>query len=114
VNHVAYWLDQKVDVLRAADVLLDYGVKIEYGPGQHGMGEIAFLYFREPGGLRIELNSGGYRNYETDLETVKWLPAQGSNDWYRTMEFKESMFENFPPAQTVNAIADVSTFDASR
>jgi catechol 2,3-dioxygenase len=113
VNHVAYWLDQKVDVLRAADVLLDYGVKLEYGPGQHGMGEITYLYFREPGGLRIELNSGGYRNYEPDLETVKWLPAQGSNDWYRTMEFKESMFECFPPADAVRAIADVTTFDAT-
>jgi catechol 2,3-dioxygenase len=114
VNHVAFWLDQKVDVLRAADVLLDHGVKLEYGPGQHGMGEITYLYFREPGGLRIELNSGGYRNYEPDLETVKWLPAQGSNDWYRTMEFKESMFECFPPAENVRAVADVSTFDATR
>jgi catechol 2,3-dioxygenase len=114
VNHVAFWLDQKVDVLRAADVLLDHGVRLEYGPGQHGMGEITFLYFREPGGLRIELNSGGYRNYEPDLETVKWVPAQGSNDWYRTMEFKESMFDCFPPAETVRAIADVSTFDATR
>jgi len=114
INHLAFWLDQKVDVLRAADVLLDYDVKLESGPGQHGMGEITYLYFREPGGVRIELNSGGYRNYEPDLETVKWTARQGSNDWYGTMEFKESMFECFPPAETVNATADVDTFDSSR
>lgn len=112
-NHLAYWLDQRTDVLRAADVLLDYGVKLEYGPGQHGMGEITYLYLREPGGNRIELNSGGYRNYEPDLETVKWTPAQGSNDWYRTMEFKESMFDCFPPAETPNLKENVAIMDAA-
>jgi catechol 2,3-dioxygenase len=114
LHHVAFWLDQKLDVLRAADVLLDYGVKLESGPGQHGMGEITYLYFREPGGVRIELNSGGYRNYEPDLEPVKWDPRQGSNDWYGTMDMKESMFEMFPPAEVVNAIAEPKTYEGAR
>jgi catechol 2,3-dioxygenase len=114
INHVAFWLDQKLDVLRAADVLLDHDIKLESGPGQHGMGEITYLYFREPGGVRIELNSGGYRNYEPDLETAKWTPAQGSNDWYGTMGFKESMFECFPPAESVNAIVEPHAYDGSR
>jgi catechol 2,3-dioxygenase len=114
INHFAYWLDQKLDVLRAADVLLDYDVKLEYGPGQHGMGEITFLYFREPGGTRMELNSGGYRNYEPDLEPVKYFAAQGSNDWYRTMEFKESMFESFPPAEGEMAGYTLDTFNAAK
>jgi catechol 2,3-dioxygenase len=113
INHLAYWLDQKVDVLRAADVLLDYDVALEYGPGQHGLGEITYLYFREPGGTRIELNSGGYRNYEPDLETVRWTPAQGGNDWYRNMGFKESMFENFPPAESDLPQAQPATYDAA-
>jgi catechol 2,3-dioxygenase len=101
VNHVAFWLDQKVDVLRAADVLLDYGVKLEYGPGQHGMGEITYLYFREPGGMRLEVNSGGYRNYQPDWEPVKWLPSQGSNIMYRNSPMPDSMTESFPPAAPV-------------
>lgn len=96
INHVAFWVDQREDVLRGADVLLDYDVALEYGPGRHGMGEIEFLYFREPGGTRIELNSGGYRNYEPDLETVQWTPQAGSNDWYRTTVFPDSMGECFP------------------
>jgi catechol 2,3-dioxygenase len=100
IHHLAYWLDQRLDVQRAADVLMDYDVELEFGPGQHGMGEITYLYLREPGGVRIELNSGGYRNYEPDLETVKWTPQQGSNDWYRTTGFKPSMLECFPPAET--------------
>jgi catechol 2,3-dioxygenase len=47
------------------------------GRGRHGMGEIEFIYFREPGGARVELNSGGYRNDESDPETVRWTPQGG-------------------------------------
>jgi catechol 2,3-dioxygenase len=97
LNHVSYWVDQREDVLRGADVLLDHEVPLEFGPGRHGMGEITYLYFREPNGARIELNSGGYRNYEPDLEPVEWRPQQGSNDWYRTSVFPDSMGDCFPP-----------------
>ena len=77
----------------------------------HGMGEIDCLYFREPGGLRLELNAGGYRNYEPDLEPPAWLPSEGPNDWYQTIEFKESMFGGFPPADSdlAKAATDVYT-----
>lgn len=96
LNHVAFWVDQREDVLRGADVLLDHDVTLEYGPGRHGMSEYTYLYFREPNGARVELNSGGYRNYEPDLQTVHWTPQQGSNDWYRTSVFPDSMGECFP------------------
>jgi len=45
---------------------MESGVHIEFGPGRHGMGEQTYLYFREPGGNRIEVNSGGYRIYQPD------------------------------------------------
>ena len=35
---------------------------IEFGPGIHGIDEITYLYVREPGGFRIEINSGGWVN----------------------------------------------------
>src|SRR5262245_23628632 len=97
IHHLAFWLDEREQLLRAADILLDAGVHLEYGPGRHGMGEQAFLYFREPGGLRLELNSGGYRNYQPDWETVLFKPSQGSNDFYRNRPLPESMLESFPP-----------------
>jgi catechol 2,3-dioxygenase len=96
-HHVAFWLDQISDVMRAAEFLLESGVRVEYGPGKHGMGELTYLYFREPGGLRIELNSGGARNYMPDWEAVKWSPAQGSNDFYLANVSPQSMMESFPP-----------------
>ena len=71
VNHVSYFVDSREELLRAADVLLNADVAIEFGPGKHGMGEQDYLYVREPGGLRIELNAGGSRNYEPDWRVVR-------------------------------------------
>jgi catechol 2,3-dioxygenase len=99
INHLAYWVDSREELLRAADLLLNRDVAIEFGPGKHGMGEQDYLYFREPGGLRIELNSGGYRNYEPDFETVRFEPQQGSNVFYKNNALVPSMFESFPPVE---------------
>jgi catechol 2,3-dioxygenase len=98
VNHVAFFVPEIKDLLRGTDILLEEGTAIEYGPGQHGMGEQHYLYFREPGGMRIELNSGGYRNYVPDWEPIKWVPSQGSNTMYRNTSMPDSMTESFPPA----------------
>lgn len=98
IHHLAFWVDAVEDVLRAADVLMESGVDLEFGPGKHGMGEQTYLYFREPGGLRLEVNSGGYRIYQPDWEPVKWLPSQGSNTMYRNLSMPDSMLEAFPPA----------------
>jgi catechol 2,3-dioxygenase len=106
VNHLAYWVDSREELLRAADVLLNQGVAIEFGPGKHGMGEQDYLYFREPGGLRLELNSGGYRNYEPDFETVRFEPQQGSNVFYKNTTLPHSMFESFPPVEFAPAQAE--------
>lgn len=114
-HHVAFWLDQEVDVLRAASILQEAGVPLEYGPGRHGMGENTYLYVREPSGFRIEIFSGGYRNYMPDWETVRWTPEQGSNDMYRNRIAPDSMMELFPSGRA-NAIAEgvsVNPFEAA-
>jgi catechol 2,3-dioxygenase len=97
INHIAYWVDSREELLRAADVFLNADVAIEFGPGKHGMGEQDYLYVREPGGVRIELNAGGYRNYEPDWEPVRYEPQQGSNVFYKNLTMPHSMFESFPP-----------------
>jgi catechol 2,3-dioxygenase len=96
LNHVAFWLDQREDIRKAADFLLEHRIAIEFGPGRHGMSEIDYLYFREPSGLRVELNSGSYRNYEPDWEPKRWSVAQGSNVFFRNLAMPESMMESFP------------------
>lgn len=97
VHHFAMWMDEVLDVHRAADVVLESGTPIEYGPGRHGVSESTYLYFREPGGMRIELFSGGYRNYLPDWEPVRWTPEQGSNNFYRNGDAPETFVSLSPP-----------------
>jgi len=56
-HHIAYWVDTRDELLRAADTFLNEDVAIEFGPGRHGIGEQDYLYVREPGGMRIEVNT---------------------------------------------------------
>ena len=58
------------------------GTPMEYGPNIHGIGEQTFLYYRELFELRIELNTGGYRNYVPDWVANTWKPSQGSNNFF--------------------------------
>jgi catechol 2,3-dioxygenase len=99
LHHLAFWVDSVDDHARCADLLMESGAGVEYGPGRHGIGEQYYLYFREPGGkIRIEVNTGGYRNYVPDWEAVKWNVTQGPNTMYRNIGMPDSMMEAFPPA----------------
>ncbi len=100
LHHVAFWVDTRDELHRATDILLNQDVAIETGPGRHGMGEQEYLYFKEPGGNRIEMNTGGYRLYVPDWETRKWTPALGSQTFYRNIPMPESMLEGTPKAAT--------------
>lgn len=72
-HHVAYFLDNWQDVMRAADILREHGVAINVGPGRHGISQALFLYAKDPGsGHRIELFSGGYLIFDPDWETIEW------------------------------------------
>lgn len=103
VNHFAFWVDTREELLIAADVLMENGTDIEYGPSIHGIGEQNFLYYREPSSLRIELNTGGYRNYVPDWQPNTWTPSQGSNNFYRNGQMPMSMTESFPSADGPSA-----------
>jgi catechol 2,3-dioxygenase len=98
VHHMAFWMEESEDLLRAADLLIESGTPVEFGPGRHGIGEQMYLYFREPGGMRIELNSLGYRNYVPDWEAKDFKPSLGGNAMYRNVDMPNSMLEAFPPA----------------
>ncbi len=84
LHHVAFYVETEHELNEGAKLLIERGHDIDYGPGQHGIGEQNFLYFRDPAGLRYELNSGGYRNYVPDWEPVAWRFHDGPNNSYRT------------------------------
>ena len=84
LHHVAFWVETNHDLTRGAKFLVEHGHDIDFGPGEHGIGEQHYLYFRDPVGLRYELNSGGYRNYVPDWEPAIWRFEDGPNNTYRT------------------------------
>jgi catechol 2,3-dioxygenase len=99
-HHIAYWVDDPVALLNAADGLLEHGSHIEWGPSRHGIGEQYSVYFREPGGMRVEITTGGYRIYQPDWEPIVWSPDQGSREFYRPSYETDLMVEMFPSANS--------------
>ncbi|MFJ7978340.1 VOC family protein [Peribacillus sp. NPDC096379] len=76
VNHLAYWLDDGQDILRAADILAEAGLKC-IGPGRHGGSRALYLYVEDPGsGLRIELFTNAYLVLEPDWEPIHWTTEE--------------------------------------
>jgi len=72
LHHLAYWFDNAQDILRAADILSEEGIKF-VGPGKHGASQAIYLYVKDPGsGHRVELFSNGYLIFEPDWEPIKW------------------------------------------
>jgi catechol 2,3-dioxygenase len=76
-HHVTYALDQREQVLQAADVFLENGVVIETGPHKHAIQQTFFLYVYEPAGNRIEVaNPGARLILDPDWRTVTWTETE--------------------------------------
>ncbi|MDE0533318.1 MAG: VOC family protein [Albidovulum sp.] len=75
-HHVTYAVDQREDVLRAADIFLENNVFIETGPHKHAIQGTFFLYAYEPAGNRVEIaNAGARLILAPDWKTVTWTEA---------------------------------------
>lgn len=74
LHHLAYWLDNAQDLLRAADILSEEAIKF-VGPGKHGISQAMYIYVKDPGsGHRVELFTNGYLIFEPDWEPIEWTP----------------------------------------
>ncbi len=99
LHHVAFWVETREEVLRAADVLIEHLVPIEFAPSKHTISQGFFLYVFEPGGNRIELTSGGYVVYDPDREPVVWTQAERARGQAWEVKTVESFHEyGTPPA----------------
>jgi catechol 2,3-dioxygenase len=77
LHHVCYWYGYPQHLSDLSDILTESGIKIEAGPGKHGISQANFLYVIEPGGNRIELcNAVGRLVFAPDWETVTWTQAE--------------------------------------
>jgi catechol 2,3-dioxygenase len=76
-HHITYALDNREDVLRAADIFLEAGVPIETGPHKHAVQQTFFLYVFEPGGHRVEVaNAGARLVLAPDWKPIRWSEAE--------------------------------------
>lgn len=76
-HHLAFAPDTREDILKAADIFLENGVYIEYGPYKHAINQTFFLYVWEPGGNRIEFaNAAARLILDPDWPVVEWSEAE--------------------------------------
>jgi catechol 2,3-dioxygenase len=97
-HHVAFWVDDFGDLIRAADVLREAGVRIEAGPAKHAITNGLFLYLFEPGGNRLELFTGGYLIFAPDWRPVTWTEEDRDLRVWWGGDLPESFFTYGTPA----------------
>jgi catechol 2,3-dioxygenase len=81
LHHVAFTTPESSSILRACDVAgtLGFGAGVERGPGRHGPGHALYVYFRDPDGHRVELFNTHYQVMDSEIEPVRWDPADSAS-----------------------------------
>jgi catechol 2,3-dioxygenase len=77
LHHLAYYLDSPDELLRAATIMAENDIKIEWGPGKHGTSGAQFIYVFEPSGNRVELWTGGLLIFAPEWKPIEWGPEAG-------------------------------------
>jgi catechol 2,3-dioxygenase len=99
LHHLAFWVDTREEVLRAADLFIEYLIPIEFAPSKHTISQGLFLYVFEPGGNRIEVTSGGYFVYDPDQKPVLWTQSERARGQAWEVKTVESFhYYGTPPA----------------
>lgn len=113
LHHIAYWLDNREDILRAADIFLEHNIFIETGPSKHAVTHGFFLYCYEPGGNRVEVFSGGYLILAPDWEPVVWTQAERAKGQAWGLRLPHSFHSYGTPAVDIPAEAQrhIPVFD---
>ncbi len=101
-HHVTYAVDQREQVLQAADIFLENGVFIETGPHKHAIQQTFFLYVWEPAGNRVEIaNAGARLILAPDWEPVTWTETERKKGQAWGLKTVESFHTHgTPPAKS--------------
>jgi catechol 2,3-dioxygenase len=113
LHHFSLWVDNREDVLRAADILVENGIFIEAGPSRHNNSQAFYLYSYEPGGNRIEVYSGSFLILAPDWEPVVWNEEERGTGVYWGGALPDSFIEYATPDVDVASTAQkgVPVFD---
>jgi catechol 2,3-dioxygenase len=102
LHHYSLWVDNREDVLRAADILRENGIFIEAGPAKHNNSQGFYLYSYEPGGNRVEIYSGSYLVMAPDWQPVTWNEQERGSGTYWGGALPESFIQYATPDIEVN------------
>lgn len=73
LHHIAFWYGYPQHLNDISDIFREQGIKIEAGPGKHGISQAMFLYAIEPGGNRVELfGDAGYLIFDPAWKPRTW------------------------------------------
>ncbi len=77
LHHVCYWYGYPQHLSDISDIFTENNIKIEAGPGKHGVSQAYFLYVVEPGGNRVELfGDAGYLIFDPEWQPIQWKEEQ--------------------------------------
>ena len=76
LHHLAFFLDEWNDVLKAADLMGRKGVKIDVTPQRHGITRGTTTYFFDPSGNRNETFAGLGYLAQPDMPPITWTEDQ--------------------------------------
>jgi catechol 2,3-dioxygenase len=77
LHHVAFWYGIPQHLMDLAELCVQRGIKVEAGPGKHGISQALFLYVIEPGGNRVELfGDSGYLIFDPTWKPVTWTQQE--------------------------------------
>jgi catechol 2,3-dioxygenase len=114
LHHISMWVDNRDDVLRAADILVENGIFIEAGPAKHNNSQGFYLYSYEPGGNRVEIYSGSYLVLAPDWQPVTWNESERGAGTYWGGALPESFIEyatpDIEPGDNKSASLDLPVF----
>ncbi len=106
-HHVAFWYGYPQHLMDAADILVENGIKIEAGPGKHGVSQAYFMYVFEPGGNRVELfGDSGYLIFDPDWKAITWREEelQEAIIWYGSPLPEEYFLYGTPDRKVVEPV----------
>ena len=97
LHHIAFYLEDWADVLKAADVMAKNKVKVDLPPTRHGVTRGTTIYFFDPSGNRNETFSGlGYLS-QPDRPVTTWT---GDEMWRGIIYHTGEPYEAFTDVYT--------------
>jgi catechol 2,3-dioxygenase len=97
LHHFSLWVDNRDDVMRAADIFSENGIFIEAGPSKHNNSQGFYLYTYEPGGNRVEIYSGSFLVFAPDWEPVTWNEEERGTGTYWGATLPDSFIQYATP-----------------